>query len=325
MSTNIVVAAPDKASLTAQAYPAFSAAGLTIQALASSPQELEEAVAILGEVIVVADVSLYDRPSLAAQDLERLDVPVIVIVPGVWENEVGAFSRLGNLVQGHTAPTAWTEIVEDVRAWLAQRSKSPDSPPPSRQEHGAVSSTAVPRVRGGGSLSVKSPHSRGGGSSSRRASTRIGFYGSRGGVGVSTAALGAAQALAEDGQRVALFDATRRGDLHLMLNQMPTEQPLQRGRITIFLSPPDEEQARGFDAIVVDGGREQSDFNAEWVELQKPLSEDQVRRLAGLEPRGAAPSRGRDKAAQSGHRSGRGLHLGRFDLSKLIPVIEVTD
>lgn len=307
---HIVVAAPDKASLTAQAYPAFSAAGLTIQALASSPQELEEAITILGDVIVVVDVSLYDRPSPAAQDLEKLGVPVIVIVPGIWENEVNVFSGLSNLVKGHTAPVTWSEIVADVKTWLAQRSssKSPDSSPQKRQKHEEAASASDPRTRGGGS----------------RASTRLGFYGSRGGVGVSTAALAAAQALAEAGQRVALFDATRRGDLHVMLSQMPTEQPVQRGRITLFLSPPGEEQAKGFDAIIIDGGRERGNFNAEWVELRKPLSDDQVRRLVGLETRGAAPSR-KGEATQSGQRSKHRFRLGGFDWGKLIPVIEVTD
>jgi hypothetical protein len=321
---NIVVAAPDKASLTAQAYPAFSAAGLAIQALASSPRELEEAVTILGDVIVVIDVSLYDRPSPAAQDLEKLGVPVIVIVPGIWENEVNIFSGLSNLVKGHTAPVTWAEIVADVKAWLAQRSKSPDSSPQERQEDGEAASTSASHTRGGES-SVKSPRSRGGASPSRRASTRLGFYGSRGGVGVSTAALTAAQALAEAGQRVALFDATRRGDLHVMLSQMPTEQPVQRGKITLFLSPPGEEQAQGFDAIIIDGGRERGNFNADWVELRRPLSDDQVRRLVGLETRRSASSRDRGRATQSGQRSKRRFRFGGLDLSKLIPVIEVTD
>ena len=50
---------------------------------------------------------------------------------------------------------------------------------------------------------------------------RVAFYGSRGGVGVSTAALKVAQWLAAAGTRVILIDATGRGDLHLLLDLEP--------------------------------------------------------------------------------------------------------
>ena len=50
----------------------------------------------------------------------------------------------------------------------------------------------------------------------RRVRVRLGFYGTRGGVGVSTAALRTARRLAAEGLRVALFDSRRRGDLRVM-------------------------------------------------------------------------------------------------------------
>jgi hypothetical protein len=103
-------------------------------------------------------------------------------------------------------------------------------------------------------------------------------------VGTSSAALLAAQVLADADYRVAVFDATGRGDLHVMMGHRPDGTPLvvRSGRVKLFLRRPDEDAVRGFDAVVIDGGREQGAFNADWVELTRPLDEGQIRRLTGV-------------------------------------------
>lgn len=114
-----------------------------------------------------------------------------------------------------------------------------------------------------------------------RRQVRLGFYGVRGGVGVSTTALKVAQALAAHGQRVVLFDATGRGDLHVMLGREPEPQTTI-GSLTVLLGAPNEETVQNFDAIVIDGGRQAGNFNAQWVELRKPGNEQAIARWAGV-------------------------------------------
>ena len=123
---------------------------------------------------------------------------------------------------------------------------------------------------------------------------RIGFYGTRGGVGTSSAALAAARILAGENHRVALFDATKRGDLHVMAEIQPVEQPVRHGAITFFLASPTEKQVRDFDAVVcdavvfdavvVDGGRTRGKFNAEWHVVSKPLTGEKIAQLVGIKP-----------------------------------------
>lgn len=111
---------------------------------------------------------------------------------------------------------------------------------------------------------------------------RVAFYGSRGGVGVSTAALKVAQWLAAAGTCVILIDATGRGDLHLLLDLEPDSIRHTLGNLTLWLGQPSEEIVAGYDALVIDGGRQAGSFNARWVELQKPVKDDELRSLAGL-------------------------------------------
>lgn len=113
---------------------------------------------------------------------------------------------------------------------------------------------------------------------------RIAFYGSRGGVGTSTAALRAAQLLADSGLKVALFDARQRGDLHLMLGEQPSGRPLQKAGLTVYLAEPTEEIAGAYEAIVIDGGRQHGTFNAQWIEVPRPVDEPTLRRYLGLPP-----------------------------------------
>jgi hypothetical protein len=108
-------------------------------------------------------------------------------------------------------------------------------------------------------------------------------------VGTSTAALTAAQMLAGEKRRVALFDAGKRGDLHLMAKIQPVERPVTRDAITFFLESPTEETVRDFDAVVfdavvVDGGRARGNFNAEWHAVSRPLSGEKIAQLVGVRP-----------------------------------------
>jgi hypothetical protein len=108
--------------------------------------------------------------------------------------------------------------------------------------------------------------------------------------------------LAEQNQRVALFDAAQRGDLHVMLGAQPTPQPVQYDRITILLSEPTEEIAGRYGAIVIDGGRRHGTFNAQWIEVNRPLDDNTLRRLIGL------PLVDQENSA----RPARRLNLARF-------------
>jgi hypothetical protein len=109
---------------------------------------------------------------------------------------------------------------------------------------------------------------------------RLAFWGTHGGVGVSTTAWQVAQILAEADTDVALFDTVRRGDLHLLSGQSPTPDPLRQGNVTIYSGVPTEEIAAQHQAIVIDGGRERGVFNAVWIKLSRPPAREQLQRWA---------------------------------------------
>lgn len=120
---------------------------------------------------------------------------------------------------------------------------------------------------------------------------RLGFYGAHGGVGVSTTALKVAQLIAARGLRVALFDATGRGDLHILLGAEPVpDAPLISGNLSVFLGLPQEDAVNGYEAIVIDGGRQTGAFNTAWIRLDQRPSDQQVARWAGDEESASARS-----------------------------------
>lgn len=112
------------------------------------------------------------------------------------------------------------------------------------------------------------------------AGVRLAFWGTRGGVGVSTTAWQVAQILADASLDVALFDSAKRGDLHLLCGQSPTPDPLRQGNVTIYSGMPTEEIAARHQAVVIDGGRERGIFNAAWIELSRPPAREQLQRWA---------------------------------------------
>lgn len=115
----------------------------------------------------------------------------------------------------------------------------------------------------------------------RATPVRLGFYGARGGVGTTTAALTTAQLLAERGYQVALCDAPRRGDLHLQLGLTPTDSPTAVEGGMLFTGIPAEAELMHYAAVVVDGGREPRGINVRWVRVERPLKEEEVLKLLG--------------------------------------------
>ena len=69
-----------------------------------------------------------------------------------------------------------------------------------------------------------------------------------------------------------------------MLGCEPTPQPVQRDLITVYLGEPSEDLVGHYEALVIDGGRRHGTFNAQWIEVSKPLDDSTLRRLSGLPP-----------------------------------------
>jgi|GEM_PF-823637 len=111
----------------------------------------------------------------------------------------------------------------------------------------------------------------------------LGFYGTRGGVGTTTAVVTAAKLLAAQGKCVALFDAAQRGDPYLLLDLTPSDQPASTGTITIYPNLVLDDARVSYDAIIVDGGRERRAFPARWITVDKPLSEAAIAKLLGID------------------------------------------
>lgn len=230
--------------------------------LAGLPGKLADMQPRPDVVLVRADVVRREN------DTEQLAVlaewPVIVLLPrgrfsrraalealsfvrGVIDIPPFDFSRLMELCASPTRPTVVT------------------SNPPAASVHSATQLTGITSVEAepiSGAL---------------RRQVRLGFYGARGGVGVSTTALKVAQLIATRAQRTALFDATGRGDLHLLLNVEP--QPLVViDSLSVFLGAPTEGLVRGFDAVIIDSGRRPGAFNARWIEITRPPGEQAIAR-----------------------------------------------
>ncbi len=116
-----------------------------------------------------------------------------------------------------------------------------------------------------------------------RRQLRLGFYGTRGGVGTTTAVVTAAKLLAAQGKNVALFDAAQRGDPYLLLDLTPSDHPATIGNITVYPDLALDDARVSYDAIIVDGGRERRVFPARWITVDKPLSEANVAKLLGVD------------------------------------------
>ncbi len=116
-----------------------------------------------------------------------------------------------------------------------------------------------------------------------RRQLRLGFYGTRGGVGTTTAVVTAAKLLAAQSRNVALFDAAQRGDPYLLLDLTPSDHPATTGTITVYPDLALDDARISYDAILVDGGRERRAFPARWITVDKPLSEAAIAKLLGID------------------------------------------
>jgi hypothetical protein len=312
----IILAGPDGQSLRRNAYSLFSTAGLNVLAIVDTPEDLRNMAGSADLVVVEANIasSIDEAVSL----LSSLGVPLAVILPAKWGGEKDRFSALPEIVSGHVAPTKWGEIAEKLSGKLADDLSSEmaeeaaqvvDEESEVRELSRCPDDGASSSIEEEAEVPVRLMNRS-------RPTVRVGFYGERGGVGVSTAALAMARALAESdkGQRVALFDATGRGDLHLMAGLNPGAEAVSNGGITFFLSAPTEERALGFDAVVIDGGRERGRFNAEWHSVSRPMDGDEILRLAGVEREGEEIEKEKEKKDKPSSKGGllSNLRLGRL-------------
>ncbi len=321
-NVNVILAGLNETALMQTAYPAFAAAGLSVAAVVDTGEKLTQiAGAFAGNCVVVVEVNLYPTIQDAVAELAALaPARVMVILPQNWRDRRDEFATLPNLMGGHTAPVSWTQVVSALKGQIS----APAAPPPVEEQ--ASSPEPLPPTRLAPAqeeaerldFELRLPRLR------RGPSVRLGLYGARGGVGTTTAALTAARALAGEGQRVGLFDAAGRGDLHVMVGVEPGEQPVTCDGVTLFLGAPAEDTIRDCDAVVVDGGRRRGDLNAEWVAVERPLSENHIRRLVGLASRTEEKDEGDVTSPKVARRKLPKLPGGRWDLRKLIS-IEVTE
>lgn len=156
-----------------------------------------------------------------------------------------------------------------IKQYLAETagSSQPVPAPTSAEQPEAPSVRATPAPR----LNVPAP----------QRTVRLGFWGVRGGVGTTTAAIHTATLLGKRGFRVALCDATKRGDTFLWAGFKPQTQPSTSQEwpgVTFFPDLPPAAQLQPFPAIVIDGGRRRRERNVQWVQVTAPLGEEAIAR-----------------------------------------------
>ena len=217
--------------------------------------------------VLLLDASLFNGlPDLQATLTPIRDTAVYAVLPAVaGAAEVEATRRLPNV-----RAVFQSEVEIEV---LLHEIAGSEEPPPAQPVSVPSAPSVVPAPV---AVPPAAP------TSLPRQAVRLGFWGTRGGVGVSTAVVDCGRLLADSGPRIALFDATGRGDLHLLLGREPQPEPLVVGAITIFMGPPDEGQTADFEAVIVDGGRHKGTFNAEWIEVSRPIAEEALRQRVGL-------------------------------------------
>jgi len=216
---------------------------------------LSDAVTAVPDVLVVG----ICNPQQTQQMLDFVDAGLIVAPEGTEIPNVGSLS----LPVLYITPDA--EPAKVLDAYL--QAQAPAQPP--AQQAAPIANTAAPAAR--------LPFAP------LRRQLRIGFYGTRGGVGTTTAVVTTAKLLAAQGQRVALFDAAQRGDPYLLLDLTPSDHPATTGNITVYPDLTLDDARVSYDAILVDGGRERRVFPARWIAVDKPLSEAAVAKLLGID------------------------------------------
>ena len=228
--------------------------------LCVAPQE-DQALALSDAVTAVADVLVVGvcDPQQTQQMLDFVNAGLIVAPEGTKIPNVESLS----LPVLYIAPDA--EPAKVLDAYL----KAQTATQPPAQQAAPAANTTTPATR--------LPFAP------LRRQLRLGFYGTRGGVGTTTAVVTAAKLLAAQGKCVALFDAAQRGDPYLLLDLIPSDQPATTGTITIYPNLALDDARVSYDAIIVDGGRERRAFPARWITVDKPLSEAAVAKLLGID------------------------------------------
>ena len=228
--------------------------------LCVAPQE-DQALALSDVVAAVPDVLVVGvcDPQQTQQMLDFVNAGLIVAPEGTVIPNVGSLS----LPVLYVAPD--TEPAKVLDAYL--QAQAPAQPPAQQAAPIANTTTATQRL----------PFAP------LRRQLRLGFYGTRGGVGTTTAVVTTAKLLAAQGQRVALFDAAQRGDPYLLLDLTPSDHPATIGTITVYPDLALDDARVSYDAIIVDGGRERRAFPARWIAVDKPLSEANVAKLLGID------------------------------------------
>ena len=228
--------------------------------LCVAPQE-DQAFALSDAVTAVPDVLVVGicDPQQTQQMLDFVNAGLIVTPEGTIIPDAENLS----LPVLYIAPNAKPAKVLD--AYL--QAQAPAQPPVQQAAPAANTTAPAPRL----------PFAP------LRRQLRLGFYGTRGGVGTTTAVVTAAKMLAAQGKNVALFDAAQRGDPYLLLDLIPSDQPATTGTITIYPNLALDDARVSYDAIIVDGGRERRAFPARWIAMDKPLSEAAVAKLLGID------------------------------------------
>jgi len=228
--------------------------------LCVAPQE-DQALALSDAVTAVPDVLVVGicNPQQTQQMLDFVNAGLIVAPEGTVIPNVGSLS----LPVLYVAPDP--EPAKVLDAYL--QAQAPAQPPAQQAAPIANTTTATQRL----------PFAP------LRRQLRLGFYGTRGGVGTTTAVVTTAKLLAAQGQRVALFDAAQRGDPYLLLDLTPSDHPATIGTITVYPDLALDDARVSYDAIIVDGGRERRAFPARWIAVDKPLSEANVAKLLGID------------------------------------------
>jgi hypothetical protein len=202
---------------------------------------------------LLVDALIFDSLQEMQAALAQSDVAIIAVLPvQASAAERAAAQRLPRVCAVFGSETALLEVAQQLASRLKSTVRSETSAAAEQPSVGWLPSAGV----------------------------RLAFWGTRGGVGVSTTAWQVAQILTDAGLDVAVFDSARRGDLHLLCGQAPTPEPLRHGNLTIYSGAPTEEVAAQHQAIVIDGGRERGVFNAAWIELSRPPSREQLQRWA---------------------------------------------
>lgn len=274
----VVVIGHDRAENTGPIYAALERAGCQVVATAEAVGGVNLAKTAPAFVVVRAD--MVPRNQEAA---------LLSAVQGPWRLVVllGASRRDKAVDLAQVATVERVLIVPPYDFGFLTSGPAAGPVPPVRT---VVATPPPPPAAAGAPGPSVSPA----GGAVKRHRVRVGFYGAHGGVGVSTAALTAARLLAAE-TRVILIDATGRGDLHYLLGLAPGPTPQTQGNLTVVLThgAVTDESVAGYDAIVIDGGRQARPVNARWVELRKPLKDDELHALLGLGGGDEPPARGR--------------------------------